>query len=90
MSNPANPLDAVEQTLDRLTAQLAADGYEPGYPTWELKLSTIDIEAAAHTDCPNCGNDDHERAGFVRSDGSHIWRGFMICSSCAWVRESPA
>jgi hypothetical protein len=90
MSHPADPLDAFEQALDRLTTQLAADGYEPGYPTWQVDLQlsqTIEIEIASSADCPKCGNREREHAGFVRSDGSPVWRGFSICSACAWVEE---
>jgi hypothetical protein len=90
MPNTPDPPDVVEQALSRLTARLAADGYEPGYPTWELELrtlQTIDIEIAAHADCPKCGNHEREHAGFVRSDGAQSWRGFGICSACGWAEE---
>jgi hypothetical protein len=72
MSNPDDPLEAVEQALDRLTAELAADGYESGYPTWELGLrmpQMVEIDSASHIDCPKCGTHEREHAAFCAPTG---------------------
>jgi hypothetical protein len=93
MTDAIDPQNVVEQSLCRLTAKLAADGYEPGYPTWELTLDTlqrIDIEIAADVECPKCGTNGCGHAGFVCSDGSRSWRGFAICPACGWAEEFTA